>query len=50
VNFDRFGMGVRAGRMMLELLEGKRVPSVHIRNHWHPGNTAWGVDAVPAFD
>jgi DNA-binding LacI/PurR family transcriptional regulator len=44
VSFDRFGMGVRAGRMMINVLQGKSAPSIRIRNRWHPGNTAWGVD------
>ena len=43
VTFNRFGMGVRAGRMMLDVLQDKRVPSIRIRNRWRPGNTAWGL-------
>jgi DNA-binding LacI/PurR family transcriptional regulator len=42
VTFNRFGMGVRAGRMMLDVLQEKRVPSIRIRNRWRAGNTAWG--------
>jgi LacI family transcriptional regulator len=43
VTFDRFGMGVRAGRMMIDVLQGKRAPSIRIRNRWRAGDTAWGV-------
>jgi LacI family transcriptional regulator len=43
VTFDRFGMGVRAGRMMIDILQGRHAKSIRIRNRWHAGNTAWGI-------
>ena len=45
--FNRFGMGVRAGQMMLDVLNGKSVPSVRLRGRWCPGNTALGPRKTP---
>jgi DNA-binding LacI/PurR family transcriptional regulator len=42
VSFDRFGMGVKAGRMIIDVLQGKSTPSLRIRGRWKPGSTAWG--------
>jgi LacI family transcriptional regulator len=42
VSFDRFAIGVRAAKMMINVLNGKAAPSVHVRGRWKPGNTAWG--------
>jgi DNA-binding LacI/PurR family transcriptional regulator len=47
VSFDRFGIGVRAAKMMLNLLKGEACPSTRIRGHWKPGNTAWGPRPFP---
>ncbi len=46
VSFDRFGLGVRAAKMMLRLIEDKPCPSSKVRGHWHAGATAWGPNAV----
>lgn len=45
--FNRFGMGVRAGKMMLDVLHGKRVPSIRLRGRWSPGDTARGPRQFP---
>lgn len=49
VSFDRFRMGVRAAKMMLQLLQGEACPSRKIRGRWHAGSTAWGPTAVQPF-
>jgi DNA-binding LacI/PurR family transcriptional regulator len=48
VSFDRFGMGVTAAEMMLQILQHpkRKCPSRVMSGRWIAGNTAWGPDNV----
>ncbi len=44
VKFDRYGMGLAAAAMMIDLLDKGRdaCASRHLKDAFHPGHTAWG--------
>lgn len=47
-SFDRFGMGLAAAEMLINVIDepAKPVPSRVLDVHWRPGNTAWGPDPI----